>query len=163
MHGEEVLLTICEFAVAIGGFTSIVAVFGNRSSGWQPVDRLRVQATLQQSLGAGFFALLPSAMFLIGVSEPLSWRILSVAYAGYIGLGMVMSTRQLRQLDETDRELLGTIGPTAIPIVAATAALLLLGNTFRPEPDSGLYVTALMLSLALAAVAFVRTIFIRPG
>ena len=75
MENTQTLETIAEVAIALAGFSGIVAVLGQRSSGkWSPTERVRLRLLLEVSLLAVFLSFLPSLM-LRGTSPIAAWRI----------------------------------------------------------------------------------------
>ena len=164
MAGENAFLTIAEFAMALAGFTSVVVIFSRRGEGWNPVDAFRIRAALWASLGGGFFALIPSGLWLVGVSGHPLWRVSSSLFAAFIGVLLLDSLRRLHNLDSDSRLLLGSIAPRAMPLLIVVALLLQLANVVGTgfEPQPGAYFFGLLLLLLGGVVAFVRTIFIRP-
>ena len=164
MAGEDAFLTIAEFAMALAGFTSVVVIFSRRGEGWKPVDAFRIRAALWGSLGAGFFALIPSGLRLVGVSGQPLWRVSSSLFAVFIAVTIVDSLHRLHKLDSESRLLLGPIAPRAMPLLIIIALLLQLANAVGAgfEPQPGAYFFGLLLLLLGGVIAFVRTLFIRP-
>lgn len=164
MQGEDALLTVAEFAVAIAGFTSVVVVFGHRGGEWRPVDRFRIANALWQSFGAGFFALLPSALQLLGLEGEGLWRVASALLMTFLLGILTLTSRNIRRLEPDDRAFLGRVVPAAMAggTFVNTALQLWNASGLGPAPGPGLYFVGLLLLLTAAAVAFVRTIFLRP-
>ena len=164
MAGEDAFLTIAEFAMALAGFTSVVVIFSQRGEGWKPADAFRIRSALWASLGAGFFALIPSGLQLVGVSGHPLWRVSSSLFAAFIAVILLDSLRRLHNLDSESRLLLGSIAPRAMPLLPVVALLLQLANVVGTgfEPQPGAYFFGLLLLLLGGVLAFVRTIFIRP-
>ena len=70
MTGSDVLQIIAEVGAAYAGFGSVVVVFQHRDRRqWSPGDLARFRGLLRLSLGAVLFALLPLALFHMGVPE----------------------------------------------------------------------------------------------
>ncbi len=164
LRGEDPLLTIAEFAIALAGFTSVVVVFNRRDGAWAPIDRFRIQSALMASFGAGAFALLPSCFHLLGVPEPEIWQVSSGLLFVYVtGHGYISTVGSLR-LDSGDQRLLAGGRPifSALCLVSmALQAVNAIGVGVVPQP--GLFLLGLLLLLVLATFSFVRTVFIRPG
>ena len=125
-------------------------------------DRPLSQAALQASLGAAYFALVPSALSLLGMGDAPLWRSASLLFASYVGVVTFISRRLASRLDGASLALMGTLIPRLFLAMASLAMLLLLANSLGRAPDAGLYFSALMLQLLTAAIAFVRTVFMRP-
>ncbi len=82
MAYENALSTLAEVAIAIAGFSGIVAVFGRRSSGhWSPAERDRLIGLLVMSFTALLFCVVPFVLLSIPVSESTCWRSLSLLLA----------------------------------------------------------------------------------
>ena len=164
MRGEDAFLTVAEFAMALAGFTSVVVIFSRRGGDWRPLDVFRIRAALWGSLGAGFFALVPSGLQLVGAPGHALWRVSSGLFGVYIAVALVDVLRKMRKLDAESRLLLGTIAPRVLPVLLVIALIVQLANVagtgFEPQP--GAYFFGLLILLLGAVIAFVRTIFIRP-
>ena len=163
MPGEDTLLTIAEFGVALAGFTSIIVVFSRRGD-LVDVDRFRVRNALLGSLGAAFFALVPSTLLLLGLSGVSVWQIASATMVLYLLVLAGYSMRMTLRLDEASRALLGRVPPFmigAMVLMVVLQALNVLGVAF--EPQSGIYVLGLLGLLMTGAFGFLRTLFVRPS
>jgi hypothetical protein len=69
------LSTITQVAVALTGFTGVVAVLGHRDHGaWTPEERLQLRTLVETSLTALFASLAPIVIFIALGSEPVAWR-----------------------------------------------------------------------------------------
>ena len=76
MEHEAILSTITEVAVALAGFTGVVAVLGHRSQGtWTSSERLQLRTLVETSLTALFASLAPGALSIVMTSEPAVWRL----------------------------------------------------------------------------------------
>ena len=165
MPGEEIFLTAAEFAIAIAGFTSVVVVFVQRGSEWTPVDSIRVRGALWGSLGAAFFALVPSGLDLLGLSGQILWRVSSGLFAAYVAIPRVGSRDTLRSGDEETRQTLEASGRFVLVLLGFGTLLVHVANAIGLgfEPQAGVYFLGLFLYLVMAATMFVRIIFLRPG
>jgi hypothetical protein len=77
LENTQTLETIAEVAIALAGFSGIVAVMGQRSSGeWSPAELTRLRLLLEVSLLVVFLSFLP-ALMLRGTSPIAAWRISS--------------------------------------------------------------------------------------
>lgn len=163
MPAEDILLTIAEFGVALAGFTSIIVVFSRRGD-LVDVDRFRVRSALLGSLGAAFFALVPSTLLLLGLTGVGVWQIASATMVLYLLILLAYSRRMVVRLDEASRALLGRVPPFMIAasvLMVVLQGLNALGVAF--EPQSGIYVLGLFLLLMTGAFGFLRTLFVRPS
>jgi hypothetical protein len=93
---RDVFIALAEIAVAIAGFSGIVAVFGARSAGqWSPDDRLRLAFLLICSLTVVFFSLLPFAMTALHLSGTVLWRAASGLLVIWLVLANVLALRSI--------------------------------------------------------------------
>ena len=75
MEYEGILYTLAQIAVALTGFTGIVAVLGHRNQGsWSPGERLQLRTLVETSLTVLFASLAPVLLFIVFKSEPVAWR-----------------------------------------------------------------------------------------
>ena len=73
---SEALASAIEVAIAIAGFSGIVAAVGRRGAGsWTPDDQLRLRVLLTASGVAGIFAFLPFIILDTGLDPRLFWRL----------------------------------------------------------------------------------------
>ena len=162
MPGEDTLLTIVEFGVALAGFTGVVVIFSKRDT-MQDVDRFRLKNALAGSLGAAFFALLPSTLELLGGAGSILWRISSGLLAAYIALVVATSIRTTRRLDPASQAVLGKAPPFIIAIASLTCVLQLVNvSGLLFSPNAGVFVLGLIYLLGGGAFGFLRTLFVRP-
>jgi len=81
---------IAEVAIALTGFTGVVAVFGKRSGGgWPPHELLQLRVLVETSLTAFFVSFVPALLEMVVGSEseiwPLANVVLGLAHAGNLG------------------------------------------------------------------------------
>ena len=75
MDAQSTLTTVAEVAIALAGFTGVVAVLGNRRThDWSPEERLQLRTLVETSLTALFASFAPAVLFLALDSEPVVWR-----------------------------------------------------------------------------------------
>jgi len=73
---DDYLFTIAEIAVALIGFSGVVAVLGHRGKGsWQPAERVRLLALTEPSMIALTGALLPATLQLLLSGDETIWRV----------------------------------------------------------------------------------------
>ena len=73
-HAVMLLLGISSIAIAISGFSGLVAVFGGRADGkWSPAERFRTTNMLILSLGACLLSFVPLTEEAFLMPEPLLW------------------------------------------------------------------------------------------
>ena len=85
MNWSEALGSGIEVAIAIAGFSGIIAAVGRRGSGdWTPTDQLRLRVVLTASGVAGAFAVLPFIFLDAGLDAELFWRLGTGAQAAWL-------------------------------------------------------------------------------
>lgn len=158
MEESETLRTLAEVAVALTGFTGIVAVLGRRAGGeWSPLELLRLRMLLETSLGVLFLSLLPVLLLTLRPSQETLWRV-SNSLQGLLHLGgaLVLYRRVSRlepsQWPPEERWLTATFAPVSLAILAAQAGAAL---GCLSSYESFVYLLGLMYFLALAALHFV--------
>ncbi|MGD8280769.1 MAG: hypothetical protein PVF69_06410 [Gemmatimonadota bacterium] len=150
MRWESALGSIIEVAIAIAGFSGIVAAVGRRSEGhWTDADQLRLRILLTASGVALVFAFLPFVLVDLA-GEQLVWRAASALLAIHMG---GISAYRVRQASVAGIiEAIGlrwwTLG------LQAVVALLLLVNAFY-WASASVYVLGVLWGLLIAFLAFV--------
>ena len=75
MEETQTFDTIAELAIALAGFSGIVAVLGNRFSGeWGAAEQVRLRLLLEVSLLVVFLSFLPSLVARVAPSS-VAWRV----------------------------------------------------------------------------------------
>jgi hypothetical protein len=164
---SDLLQTIAEIAIALAGFTGVVAFLGQRARGdWRTVDLFRFNQLLAGSLAALLLSFAPILLFKLGVPEPLAWRASSGLLALYLAVSLAWSAQALRSLPEAER-------PEIIPwmlnlIIAANISVFVLqvlcaaGIAYSGE--SAPVLVALVWLLAFSAFQFLRLLrMLHPG
>jgi hypothetical protein len=107
------LATIAELALALIGFSALIAVFrGGSIQAWEPRRRLALWVIVTYGLAALYFALLPTVFRALGVS---SWAAPTALLAAFHLLSLVVLLRHHFQLKAA-----GHISTNAGPWVLAT-------------------------------------------
>jgi hypothetical protein len=76
MDPYGILQTIAEIAIAIVGFSGVVAVLGHRGSGkWSDTEIVRLRTLVEPGIVVLFASFLPPVLHLALASEELAWRI----------------------------------------------------------------------------------------
>jgi hypothetical protein len=157
----DILFTLAEVAVAFAGFSSLVAVLGQKDS----LDDLRVlgvrmRAMLLTSLAVVGFAILPALLSRYGLAPREIWRLASIGLL-LTSCGFVAWTRvSLRTLDRTGVIRTRLQRFLIVPTVALVNAGLLVSvavNVFLAS--SALYVTGLVLLLFQSGFTFTHIVF----
>ena len=158
MEENETLRTLAEVAVALTGFTGIVAVLGRRAGGeWTPLELLRLRMLLETSLAVLFMSLLPIAFQEVSRSEETLWRISNslqvlVHLGGVLVLYFRVSGLEPSQWPPVERRLTAALLPLSIAIIAAQVATSI---GILASYGYFLYLLGLVYLLALAALHFV--------
>jgi hypothetical protein len=85
VHWESALASAIEVAIAISGFSGIVAAVGHRSTGnWTADDQLRLHMLLTSSGVAGAFAFAPFILLDTQAEAGLIWRVCSAVQATWL-------------------------------------------------------------------------------
>jgi len=158
MEENETLRTLAEVAVALTGFTGIVAVLGHRAGGeWTPLELLRLRMLLETSLAVLFLSLLPIVFQEVSQSEETLWRISNglqvlVHLGGVLVLYFRVSRLEPSQWPPVERRLTAALLPLSIAIIAAQVATSI---GILASHGYFLYLLGLVYLLALAALHFV--------
>lgn len=159
MQDSDLPQTIAEVAVAILGFTGVVAFLGQRAHGaWRTVDLFRLNQLLAAGIAALLFAFLPILLFKLGASEPASWRISSGLMSVYFGGALFVSRSALRNLPEVEgTEILPWILGVILVLNAAVLMLqVLCAAGVAYAGSSAPTLVGLVYLLAFASFQFVR-------
>jgi hypothetical protein len=154
MQSYELLQTIGEVAVALVGFSGVVAVLGHRGRGsWSSEERLQLRTLVEPGLVALFGSLLPGTVGLALESEAMVWR-LSSATLALLGVAGVVAfvTRSRSTTTTTGQRVL-----LALAVLAVGAQLLAAGGVLVQYEL--VFVLGLMLALVVAAYNFLLLLF----
>ncbi len=158
MTGEESLYNIAEIAIALAGFSGLVAVFRSEHLGsWLPRERFLFWLLLACAFGVLFFALIPVTLHHLAFSDGAVWAISSALaasyYAAMLGTACVAHLRMNKAGHPTSR-------PAAwyvfLPLSVLVIVLLVLnaaGVVF--DRSVGVYHAALLVGLVAASTFFV--------
>ena len=164
MEEGETLRTLAEVAVALAGFTGIVAVLGRRAGGeWTPLELLRMRMLLETSLGVLFLSLLPIVVQPLRPSEESLWRISNGLQALLHLGGVLLLYRRVSDLEASqwppeERWLTAALLPLSLVIIAVQVAVAL---GFLARYGAFAYLLGLVYFLGLAALHFV--LLLVPG
>ena len=119
MPTADLLIAIAQIAVALAGFSGLIAAIRTAApEGWHPRDIWSLSWMLGASIGALVLALLPLWLALFGWSEELVYRASSALAFLYIGTFVCVMAWSGRRLTLTGY-------PPRVPLFPATIALLL--------------------------------------
>jgi hypothetical protein len=164
---SDLLQTIAEIAIALAGFSGVVAFLGQRARGeWRSVDLFRFNQLLGSSFAALMFSFSPILLFRMGVSEPTAWRWSSGFIAAYLAAAVLLSNRGIRHLPGGQRdEIIPWVLTLILVIMAAVFVLQVLcaaGIAYAGEP--GPVLVGLVWLLGFSAFQFIRLLrMLRAG
>ena len=96
MEVEGTLTVLAEIAIAIAGFSGIVAGVGRRAgSEWTVADRLRLSMLLQISLTVAFFSLFPLVLASADIDSTYVWQISSASWLVAIVVSFSFARRRV--------------------------------------------------------------------
>ena len=156
MEVGDYLTLVGELAIGVAGFSGVVAALTRRSAdAWRPIDVLRFQMLIRQSVTAAMFAVLPALLLTSGVPDTVTWRIVAGAWLASIPLLVFRLTLSARNQvsakpEDTSRALYAVVG--AAPVASAALELVNLVALAAPWP----HLVVLAISLFVAVSLFVR-------
>ncbi len=89
VEAASTLEVIAEIAIAIAGFSGVVAALTIRTSQWSELDKIRLRALLQGSFATVLFSLLPLVLFSTTLGKPTIWVIVSSVWLIYMGVSTI--------------------------------------------------------------------------
>ena len=164
----DYLALIGELSIGVAGFSGVVAALSQRSAGeWRPVDVLRFQMLIRQSVAVAMGAVFPALLLSAGLSGPMLWR-------GISGLWLLITPVAIARLmqrgnavisanpEDTSRPLYFFV--TAVPVASVLLQVANVSVVASPWP----HLATLTLGLLVAALLFVRLATVaftsaRPG
>jgi hypothetical protein len=151
MDPESALGSVIEVAIAIAGFSGIVAAVGRRGAGhWTAADQLRLRILLTASGAALVFAFLPFVLADL-IAQDLLWRIAS----GLLAIHTVaISAYRIRQASRGGIADAIGLRPWRL-VLQGVVALMLIVNALRWGSPS-LYVAGVLWGVFVAFMTFVR-------
>jgi len=166
MEWADVLLTIAEVSIAFAGFASIVAVLGRREGGgWPTEDVDRFWVMIEYSLAALFFAMVPFALYHLGIREPVLWELASALIAVFLlGYAVMVSRRLIRhRLADAIRSHVLSVGGM-FTVCAGLIVLEGLNAVSAPfDEPFGIYLVGILWLLFGAGFMFIRLLsVVRP-
>jgi hypothetical protein len=154
MQSHDILQTIGEVAVALTGFSGVVAVLGHRGRGaWSSAELLQLRTLVEPSLVALFGSFLPGTIQLAFQSETLVWR-LSNGALGLLGLAALAAFIARSRFANTTT---GQRALLVLSVLAIGANLLAAGGVLAQYEL--IFVLVLLLALVVAAYNFLLLLF----
>jgi hypothetical protein len=154
---SELLSLIAELGLGFAGFLAIFLIFARRESRFSPADGIRVRGIVYASFVAIFMALLPLLLMQVELGEITIWRASSVVFLR-VGIFVCASIgRAQLSASPDERAGVGFLNNVVTWGISALALVLLGANAVGGfgEPSAPPYLTALVLSLGVAASNFV--------
>ncbi len=97
-HAVMILLGISSVAIAVSGFSGVVAVFGGRADGkWSPAERFRTTNMLVLSLGACLLSFVPLTEELFQIPDRILWMTASFFLLAFCAVYSVYTIIILRK------------------------------------------------------------------
>ena len=160
----QLLSSIVEFSIGLGGFSGIVAVFVQRTGDWTAVDRWRVTNLLAVTLTPAFAAFFAMGMARILVGEEIAWRSGSAFLALVLCLFHYFIPAGRRKLPTEQQHI---VSPRAFAFMYGTTLVIL---AFQAAAAIGLFGShvfvvffyGLVTMLLVGALQFMRIILVRP-
>ena len=165
MAPGEVLGIAVQVAVALAGFTGVVAVFGtNPVHEWTQLNRLRLRLLLTMSSIPVALCLISLVLLTTGLQETVIWRVMSGTAALAFMTAAIMAQRAMSRVSASEFDssdgsravfhTTGAVGASSILLLVYNAGLL---GDFWP------FLTAMVISMLAALLQFVRLVFLRAG
>jgi len=164
MQEYDLFLGLAEVAIVFAGFSGISVILGRRGpGGWSGLDAGRVGMLVENSLVFALFALLPLALWGLGLRGPTVWVICSSGLALYFASTLVRTVPRMYRYyraepDQRDHTIwiVATFGSVSAAIVVQCLNVLSLGF----ERTSGPFLSGVIVGLAIAARLFVRSLHV---
>ena len=151
------LETIAEIAVALAGFSALVALLATKDQARRKFEALGLQVMLEASLFVVALSLLPVVLFELGLAAGTVWRS-SAAIFLIVDIAITVSVRmRSRGWSEHFGSGERIVAPaTSILSSIADGLMLWVLVDYGVGSPSGVYLLALYLNLLLAGILFVR-------
>jgi hypothetical protein len=157
---EGILFTLAEIAIALAGFSGIVAAFRiSEAKAWSSTERRILWLLISDSFIVLFFSLLPLPLSLWNWSDAALWGLCNALLGSWFFIGDILALRGERQ-DREKHELITVplITPLLymITIVAIVMGIALWLSVFNFGVPSGqaMYVLGLIVLLVFGALEF---------
>jgi hypothetical protein len=151
---ESALSSSIEVAIAIAGFSGIIAVFGRKpGESWPVEDILQLQMLLTASAVAGLFSFLPFVLVETQIEDQLVWK----AGSGLQILWLVtISIFRLRQVTIAGAS--AAVGMTKVLVPFFVITLILQIANVSIYASAWVYVLGVIFQLSVGFAAFVTLI-----
>jgi|GEM_PF-563869 len=157
---EDILHTIAGIAMTLAGFSGLVIFFRQQGlRNWSSAERRYLWFLIGDSFLVVLFALLPAPMLLAGWSEPTIWTVCSALLGVWFIVANLVALRgELRDKKHGQLDVIPFVTPmlyglSALAVLIGVALWLSVFDVIVPRGQA-IYVTGLLMLLALAALEF---------
>ena len=160
MDGESYLYSLVEAGVALAGFSAIALALGSRRTHQGEVHQKVIVARLvERSLMSSLFALLPTLLSGLDLSERIVWLIASGSLAAYGALRLIQTLR-------TRRDTIAHLGirQTSIfflGLIAVAVIIVQILNAFGVVLSQGLWWYAFGVTWLLVSAGYTFVVYLR--
>ncbi len=161
MEVDGTLTVLAEIAIAIAGFSGIVAGVSRRAvSEWTVTDKLRLSMLLQISLSVAFFSLFPLVLASADIDSTYVWQISSASWLVSIVVSISFALRRFVAMSGGSPSLPSDANRLLVMVVLGGITLAIgaqVANTIRlcvPWP----HLSALLWGLVSSALFFARLV-----
>jgi hypothetical protein len=158
MEEGENLRTLAEVAIALAGFTGVVAVLGRRASGaWPPLDLLRLHMLLATSVGVLMLSFIPALLEALNISGTSLWQIANFIQLVIHSAGLVVLAGRVRKLDASQWPRVERLWTLILIPISLSLILAQLLNVLGALAGIGffIYFSGLLYLLLVAVLHFV--------
>lgn len=159
LEQSDALLTIAEVAATFAGFAALVTLFGRRRVAASAVhDLLRLRLVIGTSVVAVVAALLPTALAGYGLDAAIVWRVAASTFlllTFFILGSFISSYNHVKGSFAPDRLAVSVAFVLEVFILAGLVTVIV---GLADERHYGLYVSALIGTIAQAAFVFLRLV-----
>ena len=151
MEGESYLYALVEAGVALAGFSAIALALESRGA--------QQSRLVERSLMASLFALLPTLLSGLGLSERIVWLIASGSLAGYGTFRLVHTFRTHRETMVQMR--VGRASSFALGLTAVAVIIVQVLNAIGLVLSQGLWWYALGVAWLMVTAGYTFVIYLR--
>ena len=160
MDGESYLYALVEAGVALAGFSAIALALESRRTQQSEILHKTVIARLvERSLMASLFALLPTLLFGLGITERVVWLIASGALATYGALWLFHTI--YRRRDTVVQMGVGRANLVLLGLIAVAVIIVQVLNAIGLALSQGVWWYALGVAWLLATAGYTFVIYLR--
>jgi hypothetical protein len=155
----DALLTIAEVSATFAGFAALVTLFARRRVAGEAVhDLLRLRLVIGASVIAVVAALIPVALAGYGINTEVTWRVSAATFLLliYFVIGSFISSYNPVKASFAPDFLAVSVALVLEVFIQIALVVIVLG--FATERHYGLYVSALIGTIAQAAFVFLRLV-----